>query len=282
MSLIASRRLLERLRQGERFLSDGAMGTELIKAGVDKEDILGANLDIPDRVSAIHNSYIVAGSQIITTNTFGFRTGKDWGDAFQAGISLGMLAVQGSKSEVGVWVSIIPNIVAIEIDGLAYLSENSLHWPSAILLETCTSLQTTVEAMDAIKSLNLDMKAVTFHFRENGLMPDGTSPETAAKTVTDMGADIVGANCGENPRTFIQIAEKMRAVTNLPLLMQPNAGLPVKSREGFLQYDFSEQKFAETAKTLYDVGVNIIGGCCGTSSATISAINQRLFHQSPY
>ena len=248
MSLISSRRLLERLRQGERFLADGGIGTEIIKLGVEKEDVLSANLRFSDKVRDIHQSYLDAGSQIITTNTFGFRTGSDWADSVRSGISIGTLAARDSKVEAAVWVSLISNLVPLEINGLQYLAENSLHWPGAVLLETCTSLQTAVDALRLLKVLNLELTAATCHFGEDGLMPDGASPEIAAEALIAAGADIVGANCGENPWSFVKIAERMRAVTKAPLLIQPNAGLPMQGLDGGMSYGLPNEEFTEAAK----------------------------------
>ncbi len=282
MPFIPSKQLLDRVLKGERFLSDGAVGTELIRQGIDKNDILRTNLFDYEKVIDLHRNYLIAGSQIITTNTFGLRTHEDWANAIQAGISAAMLAVQGSSQEAGVWVSMIPAVALLEIEGLQMLAENSMHWPGAVFLETCTGLQTGLDALKALQVLNLDLTAITCHFNEDGLMADGSTPETAAAAFADAGADLVGANCGENPFSFVNIASSMRSVTDLPVIMQPNAGTPRYLKNGTVEYPISDQEFAEAAKQLYDVGVNIIGGCCGTSPAAIEAVSKKLFHQSIY
>src|SRR5205085_3866933 len=100
--------------------------------------------------------------------------------------------------------------------------------------------------------------------RSDGCIPDGATPETAALALVQSGADIVGGNCGETPETFIEVAQRMRAVTDAPLLFQPSAGLPSRSEEGAWVYPVGPGSFAEVAARLFAAGVDIVGGCCGT------------------
>ena len=111
-------------------------------------------------------------------------------------------------------------------------------------------------------------------------MPDGTKAAVAAEKLVDAGADIVGANCGDNPTAFPALAEIMRKATDTPLLFQPSAGLPNWTFEAFANYPFPAKDWAKIGERLFDAGVNIIGGCCGTTPAHIAALSRRMNHVS--
>src|SRR4029079_12155221 len=136
------------------------------------------------------------GARILTSNTFGLRTGGDWSRNLRAGLELCLSAVRESDDEVAAWMSVVPALVPVEIETLRFLATHALHWPGALLIETCTSLREAVAATQAARDLALELLAVTCHFRSDGHMPDGTTPEEAARTLTETGADMVGGNCG--------------------------------------------------------------------------------------
>ncbi|HZO89697.1 MAG TPA: homocysteine S-methyltransferase family protein [Chthonomonadaceae bacterium] len=271
MPLQPARELRERLRAGERFLADGGMGSELIRYGVAPEDTLRANIGLPEAVRAIHDRYLRAGACILTCNTFGLRTGDDWAQALRAGIGLGVCAARESPQDVGVWVSLVPGLVQAERETLRFLAEHVPHWPGALLIETCTGLETALAAAQAARELPLDLLAVTCHFGAHGRMPDGTTPEEAARALRKAGADVVGGNCGETPAAFVEIAARMRAATDAPLLLQPSAGLPVSDAQGRWVYPVGPEEYARIAGQLFAAGANIVGGCCGTTPAHIAA-----------
>jgi 5-methyltetrahydrofolate--homocysteine methyltransferase len=292
MARLPVRALKERLRAGERFLADGGIGTELIRRGIAPGAILRANLESPEVVREVHRHYLTAGAQILTANTFGVGEGAAWGRCARAGWELAVEAAQESEAEVFVWLSIMPGDLPRETETLRALVADAAYRPDALLLETNTSLIGARKAVEAARMLRPELLAVTCHFRADGRMPDGTSPETAACALTAAGAHVVGGNCGDTPEAFVAVAERMRAVTRLvrvnlqragyavvagdtPLLFQPNAGLPMRAAEGDGTYPVGPEAFAEIAARLLDAGANIVGGCCGTTPAHIAAIQNR-------
>lgn len=279
MSFVPARVLLERLRSGERWLADGGMGSELIRYGVAPEEVLAANVGLPEEVRSIHRRYLAAGARILTSNTFGLRTG-DWNRNLRAGLELAFSAARESEEEIACWMSLVPALVPVEKETLRFLADHALHWPGALLIETCASLREAVAAAQAARDLPLELRAVTCHFRADGRMPDGTTPEEAARALTEAGADVVGGNCGETPGAFLEVAARMRAVTEAPLLFQPSAGLPTLDAQGHRSYPVSDSEFADVGKSLFAAGANLVGGCCGTTPAHIAALTYAL-NESP-
>ncbi len=273
MPLASANELMERLRAGERLIADGGMGTELIRYGVAPEDVLQANLGLPDAIRSIHDRYLAAGADILTTNTFGLRTGGNWASNLRAGLNIGIHALRESEQRGNLWLSLVPSVVPPERETLHFVATHAPHWSGIVLIETCTSLQEALAATRALRDLpHLELLAVTCHFHADGRMPDATLPETAARELANAGACIVGANCGERPEAFVEIASRMRAVTDAPLLFQPSAGLPSQDGDGHWVYPITELEFAEVGGQLFSAGANIVGGCCGTTPAHIAAL----------
>ena len=273
MALIAANELLERIRNGERFVADGAMGSELIKQGVRSQNVIGSNAVWPEAAQTIHRGYLREGAQILTANTFGFIPVREFEDAVLRGVEIALDEAHTSERRVLVWASFPARGVVMYRDALARMTDEL---PEALLIETCTDMKETLTAMGILQELRPELLAVTCHFRGNKTMPDGTKAEIAAKQLTDAGADIVGANCGDNPTTFPALAELMRKAADTPLLFQPSAGIPNDVFEGFASYPFPASDWAKIGKRLFDAGANIVGGCCGTTPAHIAALAERM------
>src|SRR5258708_7054877 len=146
MSICSVRRILERVREGEKLVADGGMGSELIRKGVAPEDTLRANISHREVVRDIHRSYLAAGADILTANTFGLREADVWSNEIRAGAAIAIQEAHGSTQEVGVWLSFPGSVLPRELETLYTLQSNSLHWSRAILIETCVSLSQAVEA----------------------------------------------------------------------------------------------------------------------------------------
>ena len=101
----------------------------------------------------------------------------------------------------------------------------------------------------------------------------GVSIEKAASQLAEAGADVVGSNCGNGIENLVKIAADFREQTDLPLIIQPNAGLP-ETKDGELVYNETPEFMAERAAALLDIGVSIIGGCCGTTPDHIRAFRR--------
>ncbi len=263
MPILPPSSLLEQLHRGVRFLSDGAVGTELIAKGVSINDILSSNQNNPSLVQIVHQSYILAGSDIITANTFGLRDGGTWREDMEAGLELAFGAAENSDRDIAIFFSVLPSTVWMEGDWLRSLDTRT-HWSSksVLLLETCTGLDQTVKAVSVAKSLNPTAMAVTFHIKSSLKALDGSSVEEITDALTERGVDILGANCGDQPDYFVEIAHRMRVRTQKPALFQPGAGTAGKT--------IKPDDFAELLTELFDKSiVNIAGGCCGVTPAHI-------------
>jgi 5-methyltetrahydrofolate--homocysteine methyltransferase len=116
---------------------------------------------------------------------------------------------------------------------------------------------------------------VTLTFNEDGRTLYGTSPQTAALVMTAMGADAVGVNCSTGPDKMGQIVEQMCEYTSLPIVAKPNAGLP-RLVDGVTAYDMEPEEFAAEMVTLARQGVDVLGGCCGTTPEHIKALVNHL------
>jgi 5-methyltetrahydrofolate--homocysteine methyltransferase len=274
MAVVRASGIWEALRSGRRLLSDGAVGTELIRRGVVPEEMLSANVTIPDVVQATHAAYAAVGADILTANTFGIEETARLQEQQQAGIQRAFLAAMESDGHHGVWFTLRPETLLRQTDVVRHVRRGAFN-PDMLLLETCVNLSVAEEAVAVALLLTPKLLAVTCHFRDDGRMPDGTTPEAVAEKLIAAGAHVIGANCGETPENFPDIAAKMRAVTASPLLFQPSAGLPTQNAGGAWEYPIGPEPFAEIARQLYAAGANIVGGCCGTTPDYIAAAHRR-------
>ncbi len=277
-----------------RFLvSDGALGTELAKKGLrpgECPELL--NADNPVLIGDVARSYVEAGSDIILTNTFGGSSVKlaRYGlesrldELNEKGVRI---AVEAAAGRAAVFASLGPTGEFLE--PLGPLTESELTdifgrqvsafvkaGAEGVVLETMTDLGEVVCALRAVRE-NSDLPAVcsmTFDKGARGYATMmGVTPERAAEELEAEGADAVGANCGTGIADIVEIAALMRGATGLPLWMKPNAGLP-ELIGGNTVYRESSDEFASRVADLLRAGATIVGGCCGTTPAHISAVRK--------
>ena len=290
-----SHSLLERIESGETLISDGGIGTYLqshgLEAGGDPEEF---NITNPETVKLMAKEYYDAGSDIVLTNTFGgtiFRQ-KHYGldhkvhelneqaaliaksqtpeGKFVLG-SVGptgqFLEPYGDISEKDMYEGFKEQILALEAGGV-----------DGIILETMTALEEAAIAIKvALENTNLLIAAtMTFDKGPRGFFTMmGITPEDAAIELSNAGAHIVGSNCGNGIDNMIEIAQRMRDSTDIPLIIHSNAGIP-SMKSGNIIYPETPEYMAERFMKLKDIGINIIGGCCGTSPFHIKAIHESL------
>jgi 5-methyltetrahydrofolate--homocysteine methyltransferase len=144
-----------------------------------------------------------------------------------------------------------------------------------VCVETMTDLAEASLAIKAARSVSSTvpiMATMTFDPGPRGYFTVmGVSVEAAAKGLEEAGADIVGSNCGNGIEKMVEIAGELKRFTKLPILIQSNAGMP-ELRDGVPVYPESPEFMAEKAKALVDMGVAVIGGCCGTTPEHIRAL----------
>ena len=274
--------LISRLQKGA-VLCDGAMGTLLYAKGIFINRCYDElNLSQPDLIRGIHQEYLQAGADIIETNTFGansFRLSKHGcvdklADVNRLGARLAREAaksfdalVAGAVGPLGVRIEPLGKISLQEAraafhEQIAALNEEGV---DLIILETFGYLEELHQAILAARDVNPNLPVVAqVTIDEDGNCLDGSAPEHYAPQIEAWGADVVGCNCSVGPVAMLDAMERVRAVTTAPLSAQPNAGMP-RSVEGRNIYLCSPEYMAEYARRFVDVGVRLIGGCCGTT-----------------
>lgn len=276
------------LRERPR-VGDGALGTALYTGGIAaRRSFDDLNRSDPSRVRAIHKAHLAAGAEVISTNTFGANRWKlgrhglatEVAKINAAGVALARAAggpgvpLLGSVGPSGEVVGPLDEDKASEFSSgfreqVAALVEGGV---DAILIETFTSLAEARLALSAAREVAPDIGVIVLMtFSEQATTLFGVSADQAAQTLAHGGADAVGSNCGVGPDTTLTALERMRDAVPLPLVAQPNAGIPERIDGRFL-YPSSPDYVAHYAKRYLRLGVALIGGCCGTGSEHIGSI----------
>lgn len=286
------RPLLARLVAGERLVGDGAMGTMLFQRGLEPgQPPESITLSRPAVLEEIARLYLHAGSDILQTNTFGGSPlklalhGLDdeteainreavravrrvAGDRAYVCASCGpsgrLLEPYGDVSTAAVYDSFRRQMAALCAAGV-----------DGVIVETMTDL---AEAKLAVRAAKEDspgipvLATMTFDATPRGFFTImGVSVEAAAAGLLEAGADAVGSNCGSGIEQMVRVARDFRRHTAAPLVIQANAGLP-RAVDGRTVYDETPAFFAVKARDLAELGVSVIGGCCGTTPGHIAAL----------
>jgi homocysteine S-methyltransferase len=295
---------LEQRFHARTVLCDGAMGTSLYARGVFINRCYDElNLSQPELVRAVHEDYLQAGAEIIETNTFGanalrlerYGLRDKVADINRAGVAIARQAVRqlAEKQAATAWVagSVGPLGVHLEPLGKTGLDEARETFAEQIralasggpgtgvdllIIETMPALNEAEQAVLAAKAAAPDLPVVVLiTVDEEANCLDGASPETAAARIESWGVDGIGCNCSVGPATVLTALERMAAVTTLPLMAMPNAGMP-RSVEGRNIYLCSPEYMASFARKFTKAGVQFIGGCCGTTPQHIRAMKSAL------
>jgi len=280
---------LELLGRGELLICDGAFGTQIQQRGLEAGAMPELwNVDHQDVVRDIHREYMDAGAQIVTANTFGAnRPRLAHVDASDRVAELNRLGIEIARSAVddNAWVgaSIGPTGEMLEPYGTLSVDDAEAIYreqiravahagADIILLETHHDLQEISAALRAAKSVCDLPVFATFAFNTKGRTMMGLKPDVAAQEMAKLGADAVGANCGDGPAAVTAALEGMIGAADLPLIAQANAGIPQADAHGQASWDVSPEEMAEHVVHFVDLGARIVGGCCGTGPAHIAAI----------
>jgi homocysteine S-methyltransferase len=282
--------LRERIEDGRVHVLDGAMGTLLYDRGVFVNVCYDAlALERPDLVRRIHEEYAAAGAGILETNTFGANPVKlssygldgDTETLNRAAARLAREATEG-RPDVHVLGAMGPLGIRIEPWGPTSREEAEDHFRRQVAglleggvdgfcLETFGDVHEIEAAFRAVRSLS-DLPVIAqVTVSQAGTTSYGTSAADAARSLTAMGADVVGLNCSVGPAAILEALEDMEPHTDRPLSAQPNAGLPRTVRDRKI-YMASPGYMARYARRLIDSGVRFIGGCCGTTPDHIKLI----------
>jgi len=285
--------LLTRLKQSP-VLCDGATGTLLYAKGIFINRCYDElNVSQPELIRELHREYMQAGAEIIETNTFGgnsFRLARHSMENRVREINLAgaRLAKESAKS-FGVWVagSVGPLGVRIEPLGKTSFEEARAAFREQItalveggvdllMLETFGYVEELHQAILASRDVDAKIPVVAHvTIDEDGNCLDGSTPESFTPRIEAWGADVIGCNCSVGPVAMLDVIERVRALTSLPLAAQPNAGMP-RSVEGRNIYLCSPEYMASYARKFVAAGVRLVGGCCGTTPDHIRVMKSAL------
>lgn len=275
--------MIDVLKNGT-LLFDGAMGTMLQQNGLPVgEHPEFFNLTHPEVVEKIHRAYVAAGADVITTNTFQANRTKLPAEQLEDIIVAAVNLAKASKPRfVAMDVSPIGQLMApmgtLTFDmAYTYFKEQMVIAEKAgadlFIIETMSDLLETKAAILAAKENTSLPIFVTMTFQEDGRTFVGTDPETALFTLQELGVAAVGVNCSLGPVELLPIVEKIVRYAKIPVMVQANAGLPVMV-DGATTYPISVAEYTEAVSKMLQLGVRVVGGCCGTTPEFIAALRQ--------
>ncbi|MFZ5974401.1 MAG: homocysteine S-methyltransferase family protein [Bacillota bacterium] len=272
------------------FILDGATGTNLQPLGLSGCPEVWA-LQNPDALIDLQRRYVQAGSQAVYTFTLGANRIKlnEFGLSGQAAdINRRLAAItrEAVGEDVFVGADIGPTGLFIEPFGelpfeeavdcfreqISALAEAGVDF---IVIETMLDLQEARAALLAARECcNLPVLA-SMTFERGGHTLTGTDARTALITLQALGAQAVGCNCSTGPQEMLALVQSMRPYAKVPLIVKPNAGLPVV-KDGRTGFDMDTEEFVFWMRRLYEAGASVLGGCCGTTPEYIKALHAEL------
>ena len=284
-------RLTELLQSRRVILGDGAMGTMLQLAGLIEGAPERWNVERPDVVSSIHRAYVEAGSDFISTNTFGGTRNRLQLDGLadrvaelnEAGARLAREAagdrlVAGSMGPTGELMeplglltpdgareSFAEQARALKVGGVDFA-----------LVETMSALEEVQAAVAGARAAGLPV-AVTMSFDTNFHTMMGIKPAQAVSTLAGWGVGLIGANCGNGPAEIERIMTEMSKARpeGVFLMAKSNAGMP-RWKDDRITYGGTPEVMAEYAQKMLSLGVNVVGGCCGSAPEHVAAMRAAL------
>jgi 5-methyltetrahydrofolate--homocysteine methyltransferase len=281
--------LLDELRSGRVLLMDGAMGTELQRAGLQSGQCGELwNLTRPELVRAVHERYVNAGARCLLTNTFQAnpRALERHGRCHRMQ-EINQAAIEIARAAGGPDCFVLGDIGPLgdraseeEIGDLV----GSLCGADALFLETFSDRQDLDRVMNSVGQQSpADRLPVLFSltYRKS---PDGRiatyggmAPDDMARDISSAGIAALGVNCGRDisMQDIVEIIRGYRSATDIPLFARPNAGTPERVESSW-RYPHTPQAMASRVPDLLDAGVAMIGGCCGTSPDYIEAFRLRI------
>lgn len=271
---------------------DGGFGSLLQKRGLQAgEKPEQWNIDRPDAVLAVHKEYLQAGSDIITTNTFGANALKfeDPTAVIRAGVALARRAVEEHGRGL-VALDLGPCGKLLEPYGNLCFEDCCQLFAQQVavgkdgadlaVIETMSDLQEIRAAVLAVKENSSLPVIASMTFGEDGRLLTGATPETAVAVLEGLRVDAIGVNCGLGPVEMKAVVRRISACTSLPILVNPNAGMPVLEN-GQTVYKITPEEYASAVGELLEFGIGFAGGCCGTTPAYIKALREA-FGEKPF
>lgn len=282
-------KLIERLGK-EVLIIDGSMGALLQSEGLPSgyaPDLW--NLEKPEAIASVHKRYVEAGAQIIISNTFGasrprleeYGRQNDLKKINRAGIEIARKAADGRALVAGgsgpSGKLIFPMGDVDFEDAVAIFREQGQALVEAgadlLIIETMFDLMETKAAVIGFNEVRGRVPLiVSMTFTAGGVTDTGTTPEAAAAVLEGLGVDVLGVNCSTGPAEMLEVVRRIAAVSKLPIMVEPNAGLPVLEG-GVTRFKAPMDEVASFAPKFVELGASIIGGCCGTRPEYIQKIS---------
>ena len=278
---------IRELNNDEILLFDGGIGTMLQKAGLklgEQPEIL--NFTEENLIKEIHKEYIEAGSKVISTNTFGANELKlkNTGYTVEEVINKAVKIAKDATEDKEVYIALDLGPTGELLEPMGTLSFDNAYnifkrqviagveaGVDIIIIETITDLyEAKVAVLAAKENSNLPVFC-TMSFEKNGRTFTGCTSGSMALTLDGLGVDALGVNCSLGPFEILKVIKEIKKYTNLPLMVQPNAGLPSLSF-GETTFDINIDQYVDGMELLLNEGVKIVGGCCGTTPEYISKV----------
>lgn len=279
------------------LLMDGALGTELYNRGVFINRCFeDANLSSPDLVKKLHDDYLRAGAQALTTNSWGanflkLRNHNLHDRVKEINTKAVELARQVAHDETFIFASVGPLGVRIEPFGPTSFDEAKNYFKEqisslieagahAICFETFGDLSELQQGILAARELSSEIPIIAnVVIREDKLSPMGSPVDWMIKKLDEWDVDVIGLNCSVGPQPMMSCISSIRKHSDKPICMRPNAGLP-KLVDGRHIYMSTPEYMAHFAQEFFQAGVQLVGGCCGTSPDHIKAMSNTIRYAS--
>ena len=270
-------------------LFDGGMGSLLQQKGLAAGELPERwNLSHPEIITQIHTDYYNAGSHVVTTNTFGANGLKFNDTELEQIIAAALANAKAARAQstapqekfialdIGPSGKLLKPLGDLDFEDAVALFAKTVAWGAKhgadlILIETMNDCYETKAALLAAKEACDLPILVSNAYGEDGKLMTGATPAAMVAMVESMGADAIGANCSLGPEQLIPVVDELLKNASIPVLLQPNAGLP-KIENGKTVNDVTPAKFGAVVSDLIQKGVRIAGGCCGTTPAYIEAL----------
>jgi methionine synthase I (cobalamin-dependent)/5,10-methylenetetrahydrofolate reductase len=281
------------------LIADGAMGSMLYELAGPQGCLEELNATHPETVFRVHQAYLEAGAQIIETNTFGANRHKlaalGLADRVAGinhrGVKIAREAREAARHEVLIAGSIGPLGTVRQVRQLPAEEVREIFREQAMaleergvdffLLETFSDVEELRAAAEAIRSFSRMPVVAQLTYSEEGTTFGGTRPQEAWERLKDCEVQAVGANCTVGPLLLLPMLQGLAAVASLPLSAMPNAGFPKRIGDRIVYPKSSPEYFALFAREAAQLGVRVLGGCCGTTPEHIRAMAEAVKNLQP-
>ncbi len=272
---------------------DGGMGTLLQQSGLEAGEYPEHwNLTHPEIITKIHTDYFNAGSNVVSTNTFGANSLKfsdcELEEIIKSAVNNAKIAMCQTSSEkekfialdIGPTGKLLKPLGDLDFEDAVSVFAKTVklgvkYGVDLIFIETMNDSYETKAALLAAKENSSLPVMVSNAYGDDGKLMTGATPETMIAMLEGMGADAIGANCSLGPKQLQNVVSKFVENASVPIILKPNAGLP-KVVDGRTVFDVTADEFSDEIARYVNSGVRVVGGCCGTTPEYIKLSNEKI------